>query len=127
MILETPQRRRPVIGLTALIDVVFILIVFFMLVSSFEQLRNVPLLGSASALQGGNADRVVLVLLPSGDLEVIGRTQTVEDAIAWATEEDLPVVISVGANVPVQLGLATLEELQARGLSSVMLTPGETD
>jgi len=40
---EQPRRRR-IIGLTPLIDVVFILLVFFMLVTSLEQWQPLPLL-----------------------------------------------------------------------------------
>ena len=50
-----PQgRRRPLISLTPLIDVVFILLVFFMLASSFLDWRSIDLNAPAQAAAMAN-------------------------------------------------------------------------
>lgn len=43
MLLEDTSRRKPSVGLTPLIDVVFILLIFFMLVVQFKRYQQVPL------------------------------------------------------------------------------------
>ena len=41
--LLSPSRKKPSIGLTPLIDVVFILLIFFMLVMQFQQFQQNPI------------------------------------------------------------------------------------
>ena len=43
MIPESTTRRKPATGLTPLIDVVFILLIFFMLVVQFSEYQQVPM------------------------------------------------------------------------------------
>ena len=60
--LGQPQgRRRPLISLTPLIDVVFILLVFFMLASSFLDWRSIDLNAPAQAAAGPAIEGALLV------------------------------------------------------------------
>ena len=61
------RRRRPRVSLTSLIDVIFILIVFFMLVSSFSQYRVIDLVKGQSG-RGGQSTALRLILQADGDL-----------------------------------------------------------
>ena len=82
MIFEEPRRRRPAIGLTSLIDVIFILIVFFMLVSSFEHFETVPLTVSSGAQSAERADKILaLEILRSGVRSL--REPTIRQKPPW--------------------------------------------
>lgn len=62
---ESSQKRRPTVGLTPLIDVVFILLIFFMLVVNFSPLQQMPLsniVTNAQALTLKEQPHVVRVL-----------------------------------------------------------------
>lgn len=71
-------RRRNLISLTPLIDVVFILLVFFMLASSFLQWRAVQLDAPAEAGGAGSMEGAMLVEIRSDGLRMAG--ETIEEA-----------------------------------------------
>jgi len=58
MRLARAARRRP-IGITSLIDVIFLLLLFFMLASSFSRYQALPVSSGASG--AGSADRPMLL------------------------------------------------------------------
>lgn len=55
MRLSSPERRRPPISLTPLIDVVFLLLIFFMLASTFLKFAGSAVSGASG---GGTADTI---------------------------------------------------------------------
>ncbi len=66
MALRTPRAEDPTINLTPMIDVVFLLVIFFMVGAKFSQQEgripvNVPGVGSPSAMVRGPDKRVVEV------------------------------------------------------------------
>lgn len=66
-----PVQRKKNIGLTALIDVVFILLMFFMLTSSFTHQKNIIVnIPQASQRNGDTSDNVILLLKGSGQLSL---------------------------------------------------------
>lgn len=66
-------RRRPLISLTPLIDVVFILLVFFMLASSFLDWRAIDLNAPARAGSGSSMEGAVLVEVRADGPRLGGR------------------------------------------------------
>lgn len=52
--LLSPSRKKPSIGLTPLIDVVFILLIFFMLVMQFQQFQQNPINLQKQTERGAN-------------------------------------------------------------------------
>ena len=83
-------RRRSRIGMTALIDVVFILLMFFMLTSSFNRWKAVDF-RSPVAVESHSADSAQLVVL-----EVDGTLRLVASDIEIAAA-DYPVGTTQGA------------------------------
>jgi biopolymer transport protein ExbD len=69
MALETSKRRRSRLSMTSLIDVIFLLLLFFMLTSTFSKYGDVEIVSSAPGA-GGSSDveQVFLSLKPSGIL-----------------------------------------------------------
>jgi len=76
-----PRRRRNAIGLTPLIDVVFILLLFFMLASSLTRLHALPVyadadLGDTGAVADDQGDVLRLRIFADGSLDLDGTTLT---------------------------------------------------
>lgn len=118
------NRRRRLISLTPLIDVVFILLVFFMLVSSFLDWRVITLDSdtaevAASDAGGGLLGAVVVDIDADGGLYLSGEPMDLQtmaarvEALA-ARRNDLSVVVRPAPGVPVQ-GMVDMLDLMAAG------------
>lgn len=81
------RRRRPraSIGLTPLIDVVFILLIFFMLASSFLDWRTLRL-DAAGIGGGGGMEGTLLVGVSSEGLRLGARPATADEVSARVTD-----------------------------------------
>ena len=123
---DKPARRRPLISLTPLIDVVFILLVFFMLASSFLDWRaielNVPIRVAGSA----SAERALRVEVLADGLRLAGEPLTL-DALAARMRErlaatpDQAVLIQPARGVPLQRTVEVLDRLTAAGVANMSL------
>lgn len=118
-------RRRVVLSLTPLIDVVFILLVFFMLVSQFADWRRIDL-SPPAALAGASSDKRPLTfsLLNDGSFEVAGSaasslTQAVALAIAARAQDG--VMLTAEDRVAIQDVVDAVAALSSRGITDVRL------
>ena len=122
-----PPRRRALVSLTPLIDVVFILLVFFMLASSFLDWRAIDL-----APPGEGADpaatrsAAMLIDITRDGLRLGG--QPVERAALLvrvqqrlAEKADQPVVLRPAAGVSLQQVITLLDRLSDIGVSNLSL------
>lgn len=122
-------RRRTLISLTPLIDVVFILLVFFMLASSFLNWRAIdlslpPLAGGDKGLEGA----MLVEVLPDGlrfgarpmDLPAIAAR--VEARLRQEPEQR--VFVRPAAGVPLQRAVDVLDRLTAAGARNIALMRG---
>lgn len=76
------------IALTPLIDVVFLLLVFFMLASTFMKFQALPISGAAGGAGAAQLDEIALIDLgPGGSMRLNGRT--VPDGALRASLEEL--------------------------------------
>lgn len=127
MRIEVPARRPAGIRLTPLIDVVFILLVFFMLASSFMDWRGFDLgLPPADAAPDPSIDPVVVEVTSSGGYQLNGRTVqagALADAVAGERggDGDRPVVVRASDNASVQATLRALDRLHAGGIEAATL------
>lgn len=123
-------RRRPTaeISLTPLIDVVFILLIFFMLASSFLDWRAIGLktakLGNAAG--AGSEGSVLVKLRADGDYQVSGERMTLADFSdrlkTLAGREPKPrIVVEAEKGVPVQAVVKTVDLAAEEGLTDVTL------
>lgn len=122
------MRRRNVISLTPLIDVVFILLVFFMLASSFLDWRvlemNVAKAGRGSGLTGA-----MLVDLRADGVRLSGRTLTTDALLSelsavFQSDPERRVLIRPEAGVPLQNAVDLLDKIAATGGHNVSFVPG---
>lgn len=127
--LAPPVRRRPIISLTPLIDVVFILLIFFMLASSFLEWRAIDLDPPVQAAAATSSDGAVVVEIDKEGLALDGRPVTFETlaervTAARADKPESPVLIQPSEGIPLQQAVDVLDTLQAAGIEGITLTRG---
>lgn len=113
------MQRRALISLTPLIDVVFILLVFFMLASSFMDWRTLEL--SVARASGAAGMRgALLVELNKDHVRLSGRKMTNAALIDTLTkrferEPDQRVLVKPQAGVALQLAVNLIDRIAAAG------------
>ena len=128
LLANRPRRRRTSIGLTPLIDVVFILIVFFMLASSFFDWRAIRLEAPSQAGGGGMAGTLLVEVRRDG-LRLTGAPVSPEElsdriAARIARDPDQRILVKVGDGVSVQQVVTVVDRLSARGAANLTLVRG---
>ncbi|WP_417482786.1 ExbD/TolR family protein [Maricaulis sp.] len=113
MIPEPSSRRKPAAGLTPLIDVVFILLIFFMLVVQFSEYQQVPLtvVTTTSAPVADNQDNWIVTVNGGGNCRLRQAEMSCEAALA-ALPEILATPVVIGFADTATLGEAI--DLQTR-------------
>ena len=117
-------RRKAVISLTPLIDVVFILLVFFMLASSFMDWRSLSLDTSAASQPAPSEQTPFVVQVGETDLQRNGEVITQAALIEQARSRrppDQPVRIQPLADTRVQAVVKVLDALNAAGIAPLKL------
>ena len=123
---QRPTRR--LISLTPLIDVVFILLIFFMLASSYLDWRSVDLTVSSGAGAATSAQRAILISLRSDGSVTIGSRPVGRRKLRsvmttrWAGEHERRVMIRSEPGVSLQRAIRTLDLLRSIGAKNVSLT-----
>ncbi len=115
MALEAPAWRRRPVALTPLIDVIFLLLLFFMLSSTFTRFAELPLLNAGGGTAAGAPP--VFVQLRSADVALNGVAMPIDvlgAAIAEAAlgEDNLTVLVSIAEGVTSQRLVDLLGELR---------------
>ncbi|GAB6069132.1 hypothetical protein JCM30760_02290 [Thiomicrorhabdus hydrogeniphila] len=126
VIAYVPRRRR--IGLTALIDVVFIMLMFFMLTSSFEQWKTIQIDSPVSEVQTSTPTLPQFIVLTTEGLvyPLHKADQSVSflelSTNVWGDlESTRPVLLLPAPEVKLQLMISVIEKLREIGLSEVSL------
>ncbi|MEH6564086.1 MAG: biopolymer transporter ExbD [Halopseudomonas sp.] len=121
-----PGKKRRGISLTPLIDVVFILLLFFMLSSDFMHWRQISL-SSANETES-EPDNVMLIRIESdtGELSHDGKRYALQDlpALAALVAEDPEAVYAVESvpGVRTQTLVSVLDQLHKAGADKVSMT-----
>ena len=121
-----PQRRKQSISLTALIDVVFILLMFFMLTSSFTKFSAVEMQSSLAASVLSDSKPQLLRLSVDGQLSyaqvALGDSAALTD-VALSSEFDasMPTVLQPAAETQVQVIVDALSRMKVLGFTQVTL------
>lgn len=123
-----PRPSERLISLTPLIDVVFILLIFFMLASSFLDWRTVDLSVSSGVGAETSAQRAILVSLRSDGSVAVGSepvaTQTLRSVMTekLADDSERRVVIRSDPGVPLQRAVDTLDLVRSIGATNISLS-----
>lgn len=124
-----PEHRRRVlrVPLTPLIDVVFILLMFFMLSSSFVRFHQVEFRAAGAGEAVESADPVRLLLETDGRLRV--GTEVLDPAgarfareLAQWREDSATVVVAARSEVPLQALVDLLDRLRDAGIQALNLS-----
>lgn len=125
MQLPRPVRRRNSILLTSLVDVLFVLLFFFMLTSSVLDARSVSIDASAFASGPRGGETPVLALLPGRRLRLGAEEFALEGLAAQVEARHVGAVTVVAApGVPVQDLVDVIEALR-RASVGLRLARGE--
>ncbi|SIS42328.1 ExbD/TolR family protein [Neptunomonas antarctica] len=120
-----PVRRRQAISLTPLIDVVFILLLFFMLSSSFMQWRQIDLSAAQASNNTSSEVHRLRLISDQGLIEHGGQRYQMQDAVALhALVLDAPeavFAIEVAPGVMTQTMITLLDNLKQAGAQHVSL------
>lgn len=126
-----PERRRRNLGLTPLIDVVFLLLIFFMLATTFLDTArvevSVPQIDAAAPPDpDGPADKIRIVVGRAGQLTLNGEATPLAEIERQVRDRlndapDQPVEVAPGPAVPLQQVMAVLDRLAAAGATAVSL------
>ena len=111
-----------------MMDVVFLLLLFFMLTSTFVEHRSIELRLPASATAAGRAERALprVQLLANGDLaiegDVVGEEQLSQRVEAqWADRPEKELVLEADLRCSVQQMVRAMDRLKRAGADQVHL------
>ena len=118
--------RRRGISLTPLIDVVFILLVFFMLASSFLDWRHIALQTPAGAAAGVSMTGALLVEVRTDSVRLAGQTLTLDALVEQVARQlgetpDRRILVAPAQGVSLQRAVSVLDRLAAAGADDISL------
>lgn len=121
-----PRRRRALISLTPLIDVVFILLVFFMLASSFLDWRAIELNAPGEAAAGSSMEGSLLVEVRQDGLRLSGESLDLAelgDRLRARIEEkpEQRVLVRPAPGVTLQRAIEVLDAAAKAGVAELSL------
>ncbi|MGB0514273.1 MAG: ExbD/TolR family protein [Wenzhouxiangellaceae bacterium] len=137
MRLQQEQDEEPEINLTSLIDVVFLLLIFFMVSATFERqaLLRVELPEASTAARESVPDKVELIITETGDY-FIGenmladtRKSTLRLALsqAFTANPDAVLVVRADAGAEHRMVVRAMDAAAAEGISRLSIATVEED
>ena len=134
MRIVTAQRRRELVNITPLIDVVFILLVFFMLAGAIERPEELEVSPPISASdEASNVEDVVILVDKDGSVAFQGTVmpsdfELVRTATVWfAVRPDSSIQLKADADADAARVIEVMELLREAGAQYlVLLTVGGT-
>jgi biopolymer transport protein ExbD len=119
-------RRRTSISLTPLIDVVFILLLFFMLASSLLTWRSIELDAAAKAAPKAGKSDAVLVEIRTDGIRLAGKTISLDELGTRLRglldrSPEQKVLVKPSGGIVLQQAVDVLDHLAAAGVSNLSL------
>ena len=121
------RRNRPELLLTPLIDIIFLLVVFFIINTSFRQEKYIDVnLPESESAQDIQSDGIVLTIRADGTAAVNGEEVDWDGLVSRITEisretGSRDVVIRGDENIPYSRAVAALDRVRLAGLESISL------
>ena len=131
MNLRKRARPRPMINLTPLIDVVFLLLIFFMVSTTFDTQSRIKVTLpeiDTEMPEDENPDMIIVQVTADGSMslnnsmELVSSTPTVlKRAMAEIAEgrTDIPVIVKVDRNAPFQAAMTVMDVSGQLGLTEI--------
>ena len=137
MNLQPDNNDEPEVNLTPLIDVVFLLLIFFMVSTTFEHQSRIQIeLPEATATASKPDNESLEIIIDSqgryfiGDRQVVNTTlKTLKGAIrkTLGDREDIPVIIRADASTPHQAVIRALDATSQLGLIHISLATSKIE
>ena len=127
------QRSRQELNVAPLIDVVFLLLIFFMLASTFIEPNAVDIrLSGGNAETVNTADPLVVEVIPDGSVRLNGlrlsfEQLTVEIAARIKGDPSRVITIMAGADIPVQTLIQVMDQVRSAGTNNLRLSAPELE
>lgn len=124
---DVPVENRRPIGLTPLIDVVFLLLLFFMLASSFDKFAKIDLNVAGTGTPNPSGERPVFVRVHGGGRVDVNAVATdldrLSDVLAGLVVQGRKaVVVQVRSGVVTQDMVSVLERIRKSGIGTIVLS-----
>ena len=125
------QRSRQGLNVAPLIDVVFLLLIFFMLASTFIEPNAVDIrLSGGNAETVNTADPLVVEVIPDGSVRLNGlrlsfEQLTVEVAARIKGDPSRVITIMASADIPVQTLIQVMDQVRSAGTNNLRLSAPE--
>ena len=126
------NREEVSVNLTPLIDVVFLLLIFFMVSTTFTKETHlaIDLPESSGALQPEQLQQIEITISKSGEFSVNGQglvngqLQTLKRALSKVSEGDSqrPLIITADANTPYQSVVRAMDAAGQLGFTNLSMT-----
>lgn len=125
---ERNRRRKPInLNLTSLIDVLFILIIFFMLTTSFMRIESLELiLPSAAGPASADSDIIHLYISADGDMS-LGKRSVDKEALRetlskmFTKDSETKVMLLTADGVSLQQLVDVMDQVYLSGGKSLMV------
>jgi len=114
-------RPRKHISLTALIDVVFILLLFFMLTTSFSDWRELLLSNSAATQKPSQQQPQIVLITAAGDFLAQNRQPIALPKLPDIFSDHNPIVVVPAGSATLQTAVNGIQQLRTAGFSQVTL------
>ena len=130
---RSQRKEEPEINLTPLIDVVFLMLIFFMISTTFNRESELSIqLPEASVEPGEQRDETLELVINREGRYFIGESEVVNNeletlrealrAVAGEGAEERPLVISADAEAPYQAVIRAMDAAGQLGISAISLT-----
>ncbi|RVU30629.1 ExbD/TolR family protein [Neptunomonas marina] len=129
MLLDTAPASKRLISITPLIDVVFILLLFFMLSSVFNKTTRLEVITAGASSGKAVSDKQhTLILLADDYVTLDGQRFSLGDGaylrrLSLLAEQGDMLRVAARSGVSVQALVSLLDELQRMGLANIKLGP----
>lgn len=124
MLLNVPQKNKQLISLTPLIDVVFILLLFFMLSSTFNKTKQIELTAAAKGGAQSTSVSQRILLHDNNSLTIndtvysLQSSELVKVLTAFAEANDT-VVLAATAQVNIQQLIVLIDQIKSHGIQKL--------
>lgn len=129
---QRQSREEVSVNLTPLIDIVFLLLIFFMVSTTFtkEAYMNLSLPESSAEITQAEQEVIEIIIDAAGQVSVNGRAllnnqlDTLKSAITkvLGTSQKLPVLITADAQTPHEMVVRTMDAAGQLGLVNLSIT-----
>jgi biopolymer transport protein ExbD len=121
----------PTLELTPLVDVVFLLLIFYMVTSTFLKDEGIQLdLPQASSAEIERKESLTFSLIDEHHVEVRGEQIALDDVGAYVKQswvDDQGIMVKSSREVPVQALVKLLDEIRQTGKTSVTIATTSKD